>query len=301
MSRCRRASLGLLLAACACGSLRVDDGRCSAGVTIDPSVQFARVRAMAFDGEGRLLVLDRGGGALPSALHVFTPGPNHALLRSLKDPLLTAGQAFAQSPDGARLWVINFDPSVLGSRGEVLIFEGSARTGRFPLNDTGFGIAFTQEQKLWVSDFQLQERGLDGAEGAVVTLGRTWLPYQLARGAGSQLWVADLYNRQLHRFDTQTRVRQRSVGGVGTLPGQFDREGTGADRYGPTSVAVDRDGNLYANDPLNSRVQKLDPDGLALGEYRFGTSTDVGAVALDSRTGRLYVYRGAEIDVRCPL
>lgn len=299
----RRLALWLLLSvgSVACGSLRIDEGGCSAGRSIDPAIKFAVVRAMAFDAAGNLLVLDRGGGALPSALHVFTPGPTHAWLRSLKDPLLTAGQAFTQTPDGRKVWIANFDPGSLGTDPSVLIFEGSTRTGQFPLDSVGFGIALTQEQRLWVSDGQIVERALDGAAVAGVSLGKPWAPYQLARGTGSQLWVADLFNRQLHLFDTETRVRQRTLGGVGTTPGKFDREGTGEDRYGPTSVAVDAEGNLYANDPLNSRVQKLSPEGVPLGEYRFGTSTDVGAVAIEPDSGLLYVSRGASIEVRCAL
>lgn len=85
------------------------------------------------------------------------------------------------------------------------------------------------------------------------------LPYGVAVGAGGELYVADNGNERIRRIDTTGQVT--TFAGNGT-PGRVD--GTGgpngtAEFFGPSSVAVDRRGNVYvAEDP---NIVQIDPFG----------------------------------------
>jgi len=85
-------------------------------------------------------------------------------------------------------------------------------------------------------------------------------------------------------FDLQGKFLGVLGSGKGSADGQF---------LFPTYVTLDRDGNVYVSDTLNSRVQKFDPDGKYLDHYGergngWGMFDKPKGVALDS-FGNLYV------------
>ena len=83
-------------------------------------------------------------------------------------------------------------------------------------------------------------------------------------------------------------------GAMGTGDGQFG----GASKGGPDGIAIDQQGNVYASDPLNCRVQKFDPNGKFLakigscgsddGQFRY----EPNGIAVD-RAGNIYAAGGA--------
>ena len=66
--------------------------------------------------------------------------------------------------------------------------------------------------------------------------------------------------------------------------GQADGQGTNAQFWGPKNLVFDASGNLYVNDQTS--IRKITPDGLV---STFANITSVMAMAIDARTGNLYV------------
>ncbi|MBL8952036.1 MAG: hypothetical protein JNK82_14730, partial [Myxococcaceae bacterium] len=111
-------------------------------------------------------------------------------------------------------------------------------------------------------------------------------------------WVGEISERFLERFDVATGDRTGQIGGHGTEPGKFD--GSSDVHAGPTDLAFDSAGNIYVNDPQGSRIMKLSPTGTALGAFTFGKAENVEPVAVDPRTGNVYVGRDIGVDIVCP-
>jgi DNA-binding beta-propeller fold protein YncE len=69
------------------------------------------------------------------------------------------------------------------------------------------------------------------------------------------VYVVDMGNHRLQKFDTSTNFLPQLLGKWGTKgqePGQF---------WNPWGVTVDRDGFVYITDTGNHRIQKFDRDG----------------------------------------
>jgi DNA-binding beta-propeller fold protein YncE len=102
------------------------------------------------------------------------------------------------------------------------------------------------------------------------------------------VYVCDSKACVVHVFDRQTRKHLRDIGGKGDEPGRFAL---------PTNLAIGPDGSLYVSDTINSRVQRLSPEGEVLHVYgRRGDMPGEFArpkgIAVD-RAGRLYVVDAA--------
>ncbi len=83
-------------------------------------------------------------------------------------------------------------------------------------------------------------------------------PRGLAIDAGGNLLVADTGNKRILQFTPEGEL-VRQAGGGGPLLGSFEE---------PTSIAVDpRDGSIYVADAWNRRIQKLDPNLVAIAEW----------------------------------
>jgi sugar lactone lactonase YvrE len=77
------------------------------------------------------------------------------------------------------------------------------------------------------------------------------------------LYVADVALDQVLVYDADSFKPLRKIGSTGhnhelTTPGDFAK---------PTSVAVDKDGNLYVCDTLNNRIEIFDADGKFISEF----------------------------------
>jgi tripartite motif-containing protein 2/3/tripartite motif-containing protein 71 len=72
---------------------------------------------------------------------------------------------------------------------------------------------------------------------------------------GSELYVADIYASRVRVFDRFNGKELRTIG-------QSLVENNGKGQLGGVmGIAIDNDGNLFANDVLGCRVQKFTPDG----------------------------------------
>ena len=85
-------------------------------------------------------------------------------------------------------------------------------------------------------------------------------PTDVALGPDGTLYVADAYNDRVQAFGPDGRYLRRWGGPFGlNIAGPFNGWFSTA-----TSVAVDRDGNVYVADFHNHRIQKFTSDGAFL-------------------------------------
>jgi sugar lactone lactonase YvrE len=116
-------------------------------------------------------------------------------------------------------------------------------------------------------------------------------PSGLAVGADGTLYVAEGEKDQIRLFDRDGNA-VATWGAPGDGPGEFDFSDPEND-YTYGDLAFGPDGDLYVADSVNSRVQKLAPDGtfvLGWGEKGDGEGqfTDPSGIAVDAQ-GHVYV------------
>ena len=91
-------------------------------------------------------------------------------------------------------------------------------------------------------------------------------PWGIAVGGDGSIYVSDTWNHRIQKFDNQ--------GNFITMWGRFDSTGgeLGAPSvfYGPRSLVVGQDGNVYVMDTGNKRVQVFAPDGQFVAQYGGG-------------------------------
>jgi DNA-binding beta-propeller fold protein YncE len=166
--------------------------------------------------------------------------------------------------------------------------EGSTRA---PLS-LPVGVAIDAEERLFVSDADLHmivcfsEAGRPLATFGAAQLGR---PGGIAIDRDrNRLYVADAKAARVAVFDVGTFQFLNYIGGPGKPPlrenGKF---------FGPTNVALDREGNIYVADTLNYRVQIFDPSGKFIRAFgaqgdRPGEFIRPKGIAVDSE-GHVYV------------
>ena len=80
----------------------------------------------------------------------------------------------------------------------------------------------------------------------------------VAVGAEGSIYVADMHNNRVQKFDRDGRFLM-TIGGPGAGDGEFNE---------PRDVALDGGGNLYVVDTWNARVQKFDPEGRYVASFR---------------------------------
>jgi len=267
---------------------------------IEGPVAFSSINALAFDGDGYLYVANRTSGG--SYLLVFGPSPKNEYVRAVGRGALRDLVDFVRVPEDGSFWALqdrggpSLDPEVvhLDAEGAVL--------SRFPVTtDNVGGIARAADGSLYVSYYRVAK--LDPTGTLLDTFGSkpNGQPFYqgLAFDSAGKLWVTDLMESSLERFDVASGERIAHFGGRGAQPGKFD--GTNPVHAGPTDLAFDEDGNLYVNDPYGSRIMKLDTRGTMLGELGFGGADNIEPIAIDPRTGNVYVGRDTGIDIVCPL
>ncbi len=89
-------------------------------------------------------------------------------------------------------------------------------------------------------------------------------PWGVAVDSVGNVYVADTWNHRVQKFDQNLRFVTK-WGAFGEVPGGGERN-PGV-FYGPRSVAVDKDDNVYVTDTGNKRVQKFSPEGRPLAVF----------------------------------
>ena len=95
--------------------------------------------------------------------------------------------------------------------------------------------------------------------------GQFMLPAGMFISADDRVYVADAYNRRIQVFDPRGKFLFK-WGKQGAKPGEFGASSTHRLQFfaGPTFLALDSKGNLYATEARECRVQKFAPEGKPL-------------------------------------
>jgi DNA-binding beta-propeller fold protein YncE len=165
-----------------------------------------------------------------------------------------------------------------------------------------YGLAVDDDDRLFVTDLSKHHVAVfDKNHNQVTTFGGDVLgrPGGIAIDIENRfLYVVDTGNDVVAVFDADSFKLLRAIGTPGkkhslTEPGSFSL---------PSSVAVDRDGNVYVTDTLNCRVEIFDADGNFLST--FGKEGDGAGqferpkgIAVDS-DGHIWVVDGAQDRVK---
>jgi uncharacterized protein (TIGR03663 family) len=160
-------------------------------------------------------------------------------------------------------------------------------------------LAFAPDGAMWVVDsgnHRLQK--FDATGKFVMALGgdgnlpgQFKEPWGMAIGSDGTFYVVDTWNHRIQKFDASGKFLMQW--------GQFgDLNAPGTDKqttfYGPRSIAIDAQGNLWVVDTGNKRVLKFDANGKALGIFG-GSGTAPGqfaepvGIAISKATGDIYV------------
>ena len=95
-------------------------------------------------------------------------------------------------------------------------------------------------------------------------------PWGIAVGADGSIYVSDTWNHRIHKFDKDGKF----VKMWGVFESTGGELGKANAFYGPRSLAIGDDGNLYAMDTGNKRVQVFSPDGVIVNQFGGGCLTD---------------------------
>ena len=114
-------------------------------------------------------------------------------------------------------------------------------------------------------------------DGGAATNASLYYPYGVAVDSADNLYIADQVNRRIRKVDTNGIIS--TVAGKGTS--SFSGDGGAATNAGifPYGIAVDAAGDLFIADPLNSRLRKVDTNGIirtVAGNGNFSYSGDGG-------------------------
>ena len=134
-----------------------------------------------------------------------------------------------------------------------------------------------------------------GDGGAATNANLNW-PIGVAVDASGNLFIADGFNGRVRKVDT-TGIITTVAGNDIDIPGGSGDGGaaTCASLDGPSGVAVDATGNLFIADRFNSRIRKVNPNGIittVAGKGSQGYSGDGGAAT----NARLYYPAGVAVD-----
>lgn len=268
---------------------------------------FQDIQQIAFDPQGQLFVLSREwrDGQWTGTVFVLSADASRSVVRTMGQGTLGMVRGMALAPNG-RVFVVSYqrfsgDPTLHSfepdgtPRAPATLEEMSGATsivvdpqGRVVVGDTGF-YRFDQDGTVesHFGDWGIAPR-------------KVGQPMSLVFADDGRLWVADLARNNLQQYDPTSGAHLHEMGGRGEGPGYFDEGAPDEERWGPTSVAMAGSQALYANDPFQSRIQKLSFAGDFLGEFRFGGSRIIGSLAIEPSTGHLYVARKTSIDILCP-
>ncbi|MDA2933392.1 IPT/TIG domain-containing protein [Acidobacteria bacterium AH-259-D05] len=284
------------------------------------------------DREGNLFIADRDNHRIRkvdavtgiittvagSGQEDFSGDGGLATAASLDDPqgvaVDAAGNLFIADTDNQRIRkvdaVTGIITTVAGSGQEDFSGDGGLATGA--TLDDPLGLAVDGAGNLFIADFlNSRIRKVDAVTGIITTVagtgqfafsGDTGLATAAALdgpqgvvvdGAGN-LFIADTFSDRIRKVDGQGIIT--TVAGSGAFS-FFGDEGsaTAAALDLPDGVAVDGAGNLFIADTFNSRIRKVDGQGIittVAGTGEFGFSGDEGPAT----AAQLFDPRGVEVD-----
>ena len=171
--------------------------------------------------------------------------------------------------------------------------DGGAATGA--LFDTPTGLVFDAAGNLYIVDTgnnRIRKVGTDGnintfagsgnlgfsGDGGPATNAGINRPQGIAIDKAGNLFIADTLNHRVRKVTPDGTISTVAGNGNGTETGDGG-PATKASLYYPKGLAVDRSGNLFISDWLNSRIRVVTPDGTiwtAAGNGNFDYQGDGG-------------------------
>ncbi len=95
-------------------------------------------------------------------------------------------------------------------------------------------------------------------------------PWGIAVGKDGSVYISDTWNHRIQKFTNDGQF-VKAWGVFGSTGGELGQENL---FYGPRSLAIGRDGNLYVMDTGNKRVQVFSPDGVFITQWGGGGVVD---------------------------
>jgi len=165
--------------------------------------------------------------------------------------------------------------TVAGNSQQGLGGDGGAATGA--LLDTPTGLVFDAAGNLYIVDTgndRIRKVGTDGNISTFAGSGSTAFsgdggpaasagmnrPQGIAIDNAGNLFIADTFNHRVRKITPDGTISTVAGNGNGAQAGDGG-PATQASLYYPKGLAVDRSGNLFISDWLNSRVREVTPDG----------------------------------------
>jgi uncharacterized protein (TIGR03663 family) len=134
----------------------------------------------------------------------------------------------------------------------------------------------------------------DLSQGA--SRGQFNLPRGIATDPAGNFYVADTANYRIQKFAPDGKFLAAMGNGKGSGDGQFNPINEGGVGTGVGGIAVDAQGNVYAADTWNHRIQKFGPDGKFLAKWgAFINLGDPAAAADPQRDAKFYGPRGVAV------
>ncbi|HSP66276.1 MAG TPA: hypothetical protein VLN48_01035 [Bryobacteraceae bacterium] len=166
--------------------------------------------------------------------------------------------------------------SFAGSSQRGLGGDGGAATGA--LLDTPTGLVLDAAGNLYIADTgnnRIRKVGTDGiistfagsgatgysGDGGPATSAGLNAPQGIAVDNAGNVYVSDTLNHRVRKITPDGTISTVAGNGNGTLKGDGG-PATQASLYYPKGLAVDRSGNLYIADWLNSRIRMVTTDGI---------------------------------------
>ena len=144
-------------------------------------------------------------------------------------------------------------------------------------------LTIDKENNIWITDVALHQVFKFSQSGELLlSLGEAnvsgddsthfSLPTDVAVASDGSFYVSDGYgNSRIVKFSREGR-RLFAWGKKGSVPGEFNL---------PHGVSLDSKGNVFVADRENNRIQKFDPNGLFLKEWKNNQANALYALAID--------------------
>jgi len=239
---------------------------------------------------GAIWIVDSGNRRVQKVMVDYTVQTSTVWRTDKKWGSLGTGDGQFNSPFGIALDTTNnvYVSDRIVQRVQKFANDGSFITkwGAFGSKDGAFyepcGIAVDSTGAIYVADLRNNRVQKFTNAGRFVTAWHVPTPIDIAFDAADNVYIASL-SHQIMKF-TKDGDFVWAFGKFGSGNGQF---------YNPSSIAVDKDGNIYVADTLNHRIQKFDSDGNFLikwgargtGDAQFNSPQ---GVAVDNN-GQVYV------------
>ena len=199
-------------------------------------------RGITVDADGNLYVVDTGNNQV----------------HRLDDGSLTAIAGAAGLGDGGPA----IDARLLEPKGIALLDDGSLY-----ITDSSNNRVRKVDSEGVITTFAGTGEQGDGGDGGPATEAQLYYPTGITVDSAGNVYISDSRNNRVRKVDTEGVIT--TFAGTGEEGPFEDRDeigdggpATSARLSRPVGLAFDADGNLYVTDPGNSRIRRIDTEGM---------------------------------------